>query len=477
MKQFKTPKRSLGDLNAEVAAKLISASADLALVLDGKGIIRDVACASEELSQDDCASWIGLPWIETVTLESRPKVEELLREATTASKPRWRQVNHPSPRGRGDLPVNYSAFKVGNAGRVVAVGRDLKAVASLQQRLVEAQQSLEREYARIRQTETRYRALFEISSEAVVIIDSSTMKVVEANPAAMVLLSNGGHRVVGHDLLDYFGPDGAQALRGLLAAARSLPRADEIHVRSADGTREYKVAASHFRQDNATFFLVQLSSATGEDVSSDSLRSKSGMLRVIERLPDAIVVTDGDRRVLTANAAFLELAQLASPSQAKGEPLGRWLGRVGVDIDVLVANLKEHGSVRRFATVMRGEFGSAEDVEISAVSARNGAGPCYGFSMRRIERTSVAATTAGQGLPRSVEQMTGLVGRVPLRSLVRETTDIIERMCIEAALELTDDNRASAAEMLGLSRQSFYSKLRRYGLQTPGVDGADVGED
>ena len=40
----------------------------------------------------------------------------------------------------------------------------------------------------------------------------------------------------------------------------------------------------------------------------------------------------------------------------------------------------------------------------------------------------------------------------------------IERLGIEAALELTGDNRASAAEMLGLSRQSLYVKLRRYGL-------------
>ena len=40
----------------------------------------------------------------------------------------------------------------------------------------------------------------------------------------------------------------------------------------------------------------------------------------------------------------------------------------------------------------------------------------------------------------------------------------IERLCIEAALELSSDNRASAAELLGLSRQSLYVKLRRYGL-------------
>ena len=66
--------------------------------------------------------------------------------------------------------------------------------------------------------------------------------------------------------------------------------------------------------------------------------------------------------------------------------------------------------------------------------------------------------------PFSSEQLTELIGRVPLRDLVRETTDVIEKLSIEAALELTGDNRASAAEMLGLSRQSLYVKLRRFGL-------------
>jgi DNA-binding protein Fis len=37
-------------------------------------------------------------------------------------------------------------------------------------------------------------------------------------------------------------------------------------------------------------------------------------------------------------------------------------------------------------------------------------------------------------------------------------------------LELTGDNRASAAEMLGLSRQSLYVKLRRFGMSDPGAD-------
>jgi DNA-binding NtrC family response regulator len=82
---------------------------------------------------------------------------------------------------------------------------------------------------------------------------------------------------------------------------------------------------------------------------------------------------------------------------------------------------------------------------------------------------SATPPAAGE-LPRSVAQLTELIGRVPLRDLVREATDVIEKLSIEAALELTGNNRASAAEMLGLSRQSLYVKLRRFGLAEHAAD-------
>ncbi|MGL4406058.1 MAG: helix-turn-helix domain-containing protein, partial [Notoacmeibacter sp.] len=58
-----------------------------------------------------------------------------------------------------------------------------------------------------------------------------------------------------------------------------------------------------------------------------------------------------------------------------------------------------------------------------------------------------------------------MVGRVPLKDLIRDAADVIEKMCIEAALKQTNNNRASASDLLGLSRQSLYMKLKRYGLE------------
>jgi DNA-binding NtrC family response regulator len=93
-----------------------------------------------------------------------------------------------------------------------------------------------------------------------------------------------------------------------------------------------------------------------------------------------------------------------------------------------------------------------------------GDAPMFAFVIRPIGRRLRDLPPGSQDLPRSVEQLTDLVGRMSLKDIVRESTDLIERLCIEAALSYTSDNRASAAEILGLSRQSLYSKLHRYGL-------------
>jgi len=463
-KRFKSPKRSLGDLDAEAAGALIAAAADVALIVDGKGIIRDLAVGSEELARElDSAAWLGQSWIDTVTAETRSKVEALLTEAVVSRDVRWRQVNHPSSVG-ADVPILYSSVAAGKAGRIVALGRDLRVVAGLQQRLVDAQQSMERDYWRLRHAETRYRLLFQMASEPIVVLDASNQKVLEANPAADRLLGENGRTIVARPFPEGFDRDSTQAIHAMLAAVRSAGRGDEVRVRLADGKREFLASASLFRQESATLFLIRLSPTQGGILVSAIPKAKSELLRAVESAPDGFVLTDSDGRILSANRAFLDLAQLASEEQAQDESIDRWLGRPGVDLSVMTANLRQHGSLRLFSTTLRGEHGQSAQVEISAVAVVNGQRPHFGFTIRNIAARLPGDSRSGREVPRSVEQLTELVGRVSLKDLVREATDVIERLCIEAALELTGDNRASAAEMLGLSRQSLYVKLRRYGL-------------
>lgn len=452
--------KSLGPLDSQTAANIVAAAADIALMVDADGIVREAACTSESFPSELCDAWIGQHWADTVTVETRPKVQSLMDDAMRAER-KWRQVNHRM-KNAADVPVLYSAVRISNDGRMIAIGRDLRPTAALQQRLVEAQQSLERDYWRLRHVETRYRLLFQVASEAVLILDADSQKVSEANPAAGRLFGERNANHVGRVFPYGFDAASTSQIQALLARVRVASSAEEITVRTEDGSHEFNISASLFRQEHIASILVRLAPTTAAMPES---AGTTAMLRVVENAPDAFVVTDENGKVLVSNRAFSDLAQLAGQDQARGESLERWIGQSGVDFKVLVSNLRQHGSVRLFATTLHGEHGSVAEIEVSAVSVPHGEQPCMGFTIRNVgKRLNRIETRARRDLPRSVEQLTELVGRVSLKDLVGETTDMIEKLCIEAALELTQDNRAAAAEMLGLSRQSLYVKLRRYGL-------------
>jgi transcriptional regulator PpsR len=437
-------------------------------VVDADGTIRDIAFQSEELAGDldTSASWIGTSLMSTVVADSRAKVTHLLADAAMHnSRPKWRHINHANADGRS-VPVLYCAVQVGEDGRMVAFGRDLRAMSLLQQRLMMAQESLERDYSRMREVETRYRLLFQMSSEPVLILDTARHRVVEANPAARALFGARTDQASGQALGEIFAHDTLDSVNAHLGTVRADGRAEEFSARLARGGADVSVAASLFRQESTSFFLLRITQADASAASMPDAKLK--LLKLVESAPDGFVVTDSTGNILTANAAFLEMAGVPHEDAARGESLDRWVGNSGVELDVLITNLRQRGSVRFFTTVVRNEDGGSAQVEISAVAIGNGGTPSFGFAIRNIgPRLQVgiqADSKAVRAMPRSIEQLTELIGRVPLKDLVRESTDVIEKLCIEAALELTGDNRASAAEMLGLSRQSLYVKLRRYGL-------------
>ncbi|MBC7770019.1 MAG: transcriptional regulator PpsR [Phycisphaerales bacterium] len=449
----------LGALGAEVSAKVVAAGGDVAMIIDRDGVIRDLAVGNEDLARDGLHDWLDKRWTDTVTLESRHKVEEMLREAAGNGNARWREINHPTPQG-SSISVRYLAIDAGQEGRVIAIGRDHRATAELQQRLVQAQQAIERDYARVRDAESRYRLLFQLASEAVIVVDATNRKIVEANPSADRLVGGAGGPLVGRAFSAVFDPGARDAAVSLLAMAQTGARLNTQATLTSAGA-SFVVSASLFRQDRTSLFLVRLAS---RDQAAAIRDPNQHLIDMLDRIPDAFVVTDEKLAIVAENNAFLDLTRVPSKEQARGQSLETFLGRPDIDRNILVSSLREHGSIKNFATVLRNTFGGQEDVEVSAVFVPDSSVACYGFTIRSAARGAPVAARAAGDLPRSVEQLSHLVGRVTLKELVRETTDLVERLCIEAALELTSNNRASAAEILGLSRQSLYSKLHRYGL-------------
>lgn len=465
------------------AARIVAAACDLAFFLDPKGVVQEVSIGEGLEAHQGWSKLVGRPWRDTVTVESQAKVESLLREAREGHLGQAREINQKSD-GLGEVPFRFKAIYLEDEQRVAALGRDLRPLARLQQGLVSSQQAMDREYGRLRQADTRYRVLFHVSSEGVLVVDGSSRKILEANPAAATMVGDAAQSLQGRAVEELFDGKSRGAIQSLIVGVAAGARSIDARACLLGQTdRELTVTATLFRQSGTPVLLVRFWPVN----AAKSLAPRaSKMLSVLEAMPDGFVVTGADRRILAANTAFCEMVH-GNESQVIGEPIERWLGRPNVDINIMLANLRDHGSIKNFATIIRSDFGGPpQEALITAVTALDGKVPCIGFTIRAVSSRFQTPTAQGGALtspgslsptstvlPRSVEQLRELVGRVPLKTLVRESADLVEKLCIEAALHVSNDNRASAAQLLGLSRQGFYSKLNRYGMADSGDDDAD----
>ena len=94
----------LADIDPRDAATLIATASDVALVIDGQGVIRDVSISREESAIEGSADWVGRHWLETVTVESRLGVGTTFRLyfPLVASAPVAAPAARPeAPRGGG----------------------------------------------------------------------------------------------------------------------------------------------------------------------------------------------------------------------------------------------------------------------------------------------------------------------------------------------------------------------------------------
>jgi transcriptional regulator PpsR len=179
---------------------------------------------------------------------------------------------------------------------------------------------------------------------------------------------------------------------------------------------------------------------------------------------DAIIFASQDGDFLSANDSFLKMASVAQAQSLKGRSVSEFLGRGAVDLKVILENTARTGSIRMYSTRIKGEHGTERSVEISSSALGAGDEMVFALLIRDTNRMETSKTAPNVRQEVDMRSVIELIGSQSLKSIVSRTTDVVEKMCIETAVEMTSNNRVAAAEMLGLSRQSLYVKLRKYGL-------------
>ncbi len=447
----------------ELLGDIIASASDLAIVISDEGAVLSILANAAQQSLQRLASWEGSDLRDHLTPESLPKFEMKL-EAMAQGRDRGEAVelNHTDP-ALTEFPIRYAFHRIGPDGAILMLGRDLRPIAEMQQQLIKAQMALERDYEAQREYDTRYRVLMERTQDAMVFVTVGSGRITDANASAGHLLGAARADLVGAAFAQEFDTRRRGEVMESLTSLALDDAPGHVELVGRRNRRRLRVTPTMFRAAGERVMLCRLDPAEDDrDTAGDALHQS--LAAFYREGVDAIVFTDRDGVIRAANTAFLNLADAAHASAVKGRSLADFMVRGGVDLKVMLENAGRAGQMRMYATRLRSAVGTEVAVEISATWLEDRHHPAVVFVLRDASRAEAMRTPGATVSDDAVRSVMELVGSATLKDIVAETTDVVEKMCIETAVELTRNNRVAAAEMLGLSRQSLYVKLRKYGL-------------
>ena len=453
----------------EIFTDIIARVADLGVVLSPEGVVQGVFANPAFRPKDAVARFAGQAFRDTLNAESQVKFDARLAEFLAEPLHiRPIELNHKADNGMPSFPVRYSLHTIAESGKILLMGRDLRAIAEMQQQLVAAQLTLEKDYEARREHDMQFRVLMASINDAMVFVSLPSGIVKDCNPAARVLLGKQGGDLVGASLEQVLEGKGKGGLVERLVGLANENASTQMTLKTRSPARIVTLNPVLFRTGGDQAMLCRITAMAPEALKSDSLQSN--LTGLYERGADAIVFVDSNGVVLSANEAFMNLADVTHGQALKGRSIVDFLGRGNVDLNVMLENAARSGIMRAYTTRVTGEFGAERAVEVSTTHVQTGAEPVFALILRDISRVDGARSETQQLGEVDMQSVIELIGSQSLRDIVAKTTDVVEKMCIETAVELTSNNRVAAAEMLGLSRQSLYVKLRKYGLLKSGGD-------
>jgi transcriptional regulator PpsR len=457
----------------ELAQAFVSLSSDIALIIDGQGVITSVVQNARAPMSPAAQDWVGQAWVETVTGETRRKVELLLADVGESGLAKQRQVNHDRCGADADIPVAYTALRLGPQGPVLAVGRDLRAVAAIQQRFQDTQQELERSYWRARQSEARYRQLFQVATDATFVVDCNTQRIVEGNHAAVALLQAESGPLAGRVAEQQFDASSRPALRQLLNQAQGLGKCDEIHVRLAGTHIPMGVVASPLHEkygqrpglDAGVRVLLRVRAAESSVANQTPLTTP--LARLVDTTAEGIVVCDAAGRLVVANRAFVHLAKLAAAEDLEslqGQDLAQCLGGSASDLPSLMSRVRGLGILQLERLSLRRPDAPDLMVDVTITLLTEGEQESFGFTVRVCATEAVAepAPLSAQtlALAQAIEALCNSLGDAPLGTLLQRAEHLARGHLVHKALHLHAGSDEVAAQQLGISVQEL-ARLRR----------------
>ena len=444
---------------------VLATSSDIAVLLNSDTKISSILVNKAEKSYGNLDHWIGRKITDFLTTESIPKIKSAIDKLENGETVLYGlELNHVD-NAYWQFPIKYNIHRLGKDGQIILLGRDLQTISENQQRFVKAQIASEESIEEKRELEAHFKVLLTKTTDALAFINAKSGEIIFSNPAFQELFFNDDFKDEKTEMESFIA--GNSERKGFMeklsiAAHGSYDISEELETTS--GEVIFSITPNVYRAAGQQIIICQFFPKTIRKQGEKELTEN--LLATFHNSSDAIIFTDIKGSIQYTNERFLDLTNTSHKNEVIAQNLSDFLGRGEIDLAIMLENVMKSGAVKIYSTHLKSSFGTKIDIEASVSRNNSDANGLIAFIVREVLSPSgrEEASKVYSRLEHSQDEVAAkeLVGSATLKEIVTDTTDVIEKICIEAALGITNNNRAAAADLLGLSRQSLYVKLSKF---------------
>ena len=258
--------------------------------LGAAGTIRKVNLTGTHLVGIERSRLVGQSFANLVSATQRPVFNSFLKQVFASEN---------------NSTIDIELTSQGKPGKIVRVSAKRQPAAPDCRAVAVDITELKREEDKVRISETRYRRLFEAAHDGVLLLDSATRKIADANPFMTKLLGYPKEQLIGKELFEI----------GLLkdeAASQEMfrklkrnheARYEDLPLETQGGRhQEVEVVANLYSENGRDVIQCNIRDITQRKLAEDVLRrSETLFSTLIERAPVGVYVVDSHLRLLQVN--------------------------------------------------------------------------------------------------------------------------------------------------------------------------------
>ena len=313
----------------------------------------------------------------------------------------------------------------------------------------------EREHEALRESEERYRQLFEAESDAVFLIDNETGRILEANSAASAMYGYSRDELLARTNEDLSAePEKTQAvtLGTPVVADRVITIPLRIHRKKDGSTFPVEITGRFFTHQGRAVHVAAIRDISGRKLTEEALRlSEDKFSTAFHSSPDAILITRvSDGLVTDVNDGFVRLSGFTRDEAVGSSTIALDLWADPRGRERMISALRTDGSVRDLEFDFRVKSGDELRCLVAGADIEVDGEPHILVVVRDVteQRRAEAAVRRSEEL---------------LRGILDNLQDAYVRTDVQGRFIMVSPSAArlygfdSADEMIGLPAESLYA--------------------